>query len=465
MRDDQGRATDAVSVVARACAAAQQLQERRAGASRRVLGKSIGVSRDVIAGIEDCSLAPTAEQLRRLSDGLDGFSLTGFDPVVAYGQVPWKEAITQLIAPAGELTFDAIVSKIAARDAGCEPEHVSWRLHRQLKLLQRSGLLEQTRHGTWLMQPADPPSPGARKPGRTARWASAGIGSRHDPEVDAAFHLESRPGELRIVLNEHHPLFEAFAAALHPEDAEACDAVELRARYSAVCKLVRALLVAWAELEDGEKEGARRERVREVRQQWGRLARHTAGAVGTGPPGTGGPDHVAVVLTNFTASHEVPPVSCGSPAMGSSSGPEVSHPEDGTIAELRLRGETIAWARVGDGGDVRVLAGSRIARDGTASQGKHVADLRRRLLEAGCLVELDDSWWKLTVDQEPLSPSTAAALVVGYSINGRIAWQPTRVTVRKDGSDVRPAEAPGEDRYTAAMRRALTNARRPQSGR
>jgi hypothetical protein len=54
------------------------------------------------------------------------------------------------------------------------------------------------------------------------------------------------------------------------------DEAEARELLEGAVTLVRELLVAWADYEDNEKAGPRQDRVREVRQMWGRHARGIA---------------------------------------------------------------------------------------------------------------------------------------------------------------------------------------------
>lgn len=66
-----------------------------------------------------------------------------------------------------------------------------------------------------------------------------------------------------------------------------------------------------------------------------------------------------------------------------------------------------------------VLKGSKIAENVAASLSKSVVDKRQALIDKGII----DENYIFTQDWAFSSPSLAAAIVVGYSINGRSAWK------------------------------------------
>ncbi|MFM7089158.1 MAG: DUF4357 domain-containing protein, partial [Candidatus Paceibacterota bacterium] len=84
--------------------------------------------------------------------------------------------------------------------------------------------------------------------------------------------------------------------------------------------------------------------------------------------------------------------------------------------------EIRARARIESDQRLTILAGSQIARIGHESEAKSTEALRDILIMNQNVVESDENWWLLNVDHGPLSPSAAAKLVVGYSINGRTHW-------------------------------------------
>jgi len=69
-----------------------------------------------------------------------------------------------------------------------------------------------------------------------------------------------------------------------------------------------------------------------------------------------------------------------------------------------------------------VLAGSRARASEVASAKPWLIDLRRKLLERGVLVD-DEGALRFTQDYRFTSPSSAAAVLVGGSANGRKAWR------------------------------------------
>ena len=69
-----------------------------------------------------------------------------------------------------------------------------------------------------------------------------------------------------------------------------------------------------------------------------------------------------------------------------------------------------------------VLAGSRARASEVASAKPWLTDLRRKLIERGVLVD-DEGALRFTQDYRFTSPSSAAAVLVGGSANGRKAWR------------------------------------------
>jgi hypothetical protein len=90
---------------------------------------------------------------------------------------------------------------------------------------------------------------------------------------------------------------------------------------------------------------------------------------------------------------------------------------------LQVAGTTRARARVGSDQRLTLLAGSSIVREGRESESRKVSAVRRLLVDNGNVSARDGDWWELLVEHGPLSPSAAAELVVGYSINGRAHWK------------------------------------------
>jgi hypothetical protein len=108
-------------------------------------------------------------------------------------------------------------------------------------------------------------------------------------------------------------------------------------------------------------------------------------------------------------------------ASASPPGSMPTSPDDVLI--LRAAGAARAKARVDADGRLTLLTGSEIVRSGAESESKKVAATRRLLEENVNVTPAGEGWWKLAVDHGPLSPSAAAELVVGHSINGRVSWK------------------------------------------
>ena len=95
----------------------------------------------------------------------------------------------------------------------------------------------------------------------------------HDnPEADSFFSIDVLPGVTEVVFNTAHPAFDMLISTLSPS-AEHETAEQLRSRLSNASGTLRLLLAAWARYEAEEKAGPRLDRLREVRKDWGRMAR------------------------------------------------------------------------------------------------------------------------------------------------------------------------------------------------
>jgi hypothetical protein len=209
-----------------------------------------------------------------------------FEEAHQIGEIPWTAAVRDVLTAHGPLRVNAIAQRIAESNEGCDSALIAWRLSRVLSRLEGSRTFAMDPAGAWalLRAPTDPYGRASRQDLEPGRWAHHRITDTCDPEHDALFHLESAPGSHEIVLNRSHPYYEPLRDLLSGTDMADLTAEALQTRLSAASRMVQGLLVAWAEYEDGEKAGARRDRVREARQAWGRAARHvahsgTAGAV------------------------------------------------------------------------------------------------------------------------------------------------------------------------------------------
>ncbi|MEB3336391.1 MAG: GIY-YIG nuclease family protein [Leptolyngbyaceae bacterium] len=75
-------------------------------------------------------------------------------------------------------------------------------------------------------------------------------------------------------------------------------------------------------------------------------------------------------------------------------------------------------------GEFIILKGSTLCKEETPSLANSYRQLRSQLLSDGKLVESDTSdCWSLTQDLPLTSPSAAACIVGGLSLNGRTTWQ------------------------------------------
>lgn len=76
-----------------------------------------------------------------------------------------------------------------------------------------------------------------------------------------------------------------------------------------------------------------------------------------------------------------------------------------------------------DAGQITVKAGSKSRRAEAQSLQPTYKNLRRQLLESGVLSPLDDVSYKFSQDYSFNSPTAAAQVVSGITVNGRIAWR------------------------------------------
>jgi hypothetical protein len=95
---------------------------------------------------------------------------------------------------------------------------------------------------------------------------------------------------------------------------------------------------------------------------------------------------------------------------------------DSTV-QLMLDGLVRARARIVETGRIVIQARSFIATQGASSEPTNIKELRERLVASGEVEASDEGWMVLLSDLEPMSPSAAAMLVAGYSMNGRVGWK------------------------------------------
>ncbi|MFC7708703.1 ATP-binding protein [Micromonospora lupini] len=102
--------------------------------------------------------------------------------------------------------------------------------------------------------------------GMRARW----ISSYEDSY--AFFSIDLMAGMLQVIFNRKHPLHSELVAVL--EDApEGADADALRERLGRAASTFKLLLFSWARMEDEIPSERKREKIADVRQDWGRYAR------------------------------------------------------------------------------------------------------------------------------------------------------------------------------------------------
>jgi hypothetical protein len=90
-------------------------------------------------------------------------------------------------------------------------------------------------------------------------------------DMDAFFYVESKPGGVtEIVFNRSHPAFDLLIGTLDAETAGTTER-DLVTRIQNASDTVKMLFAAWARQELEDVPG--RERIRRMRQDWGRMAR------------------------------------------------------------------------------------------------------------------------------------------------------------------------------------------------
>jgi Histidine kinase-, DNA gyrase B-, and HSP90-like ATPase len=94
---------------------------------------------------------------------------------------------------------------------------------------------------------------------------------KDNPESTSFFHPDFLPGVTEIVFNASHPAYPLLLEMLDP-DLITDDIETLKARIYGASDTLKMLLCAWARYEMEERDGARREKVKEVRQEWGKMA-------------------------------------------------------------------------------------------------------------------------------------------------------------------------------------------------
>jgi hypothetical protein len=89
----------------------------------------------------------------------------------------------------------------------------------------------------------------------------------------AFFSPEFLSGVTEVVFNTNHPAFEQLVEMLDPDVIDET-MVGLRTRIHNASDTLKMLLCAWARYEMEEKAGARRDRVADMRREWGKMAKY-----------------------------------------------------------------------------------------------------------------------------------------------------------------------------------------------
>ena len=89
-------------------------------------------------------------------------------------------------------------------------------------------------------------------------------------EMDAFFSVEPKPGVTEIVFNRSHPAYQSLLSTLDSDTTDATDR-DLISRIENASDTLKMLFAAWARQEIEDMPG--RERLRRMRQDWGRMAR------------------------------------------------------------------------------------------------------------------------------------------------------------------------------------------------
>lgn len=95
---------------------------------------------------------------------------------------------------------------------------------------------------------------------------------KNNGESTAFFSPDFLPGVTELVFNTTHPAYGKLIEMLDP-DLEGESLSQLKQRIGNASDTLKMLLCAWARYEMEEKEGPRREKVKEVRREWGKMAR------------------------------------------------------------------------------------------------------------------------------------------------------------------------------------------------
>lgn len=97
---------------------------------------------------------------------------------------------------------------------------------------------------------------------------------RNSPINDSSafFSVKSQGGAIIVTLNTNHPAYQNLVEVLQ-KDVDDADLATLRSRLQNSLEGLKLLFMAWARYEDEQLNESQKARVREVREDWGRVAR------------------------------------------------------------------------------------------------------------------------------------------------------------------------------------------------
>ncbi|WP_369178643.1 ATP-binding protein [Streptomyces mutabilis] len=106
----------------------------------------------------------------------------------------------------------------------------------------------------------------------TAQHRKVRLLTSRNPDSPAFFNIEFIPGLLQVALNMDHPVYNQLVAVLD-SDVEDASRAELAHRLEQAASAFKLLLFSWARFEDElPDESKAKDRVKKMRQDWGRLA-------------------------------------------------------------------------------------------------------------------------------------------------------------------------------------------------
>lgn len=104
---------------------------------------------------------------------------------------------------------------------------------------------------------------------------------KQEEESPSFFRVAVEPGVTEVVFNTSHPAYDMLISTLDPASEDESPE-RLRERVTDASRALKLLLAAWARFEAEEKYGERRDRLVEIRQDWGRMAKSFLKSVQTG---------------------------------------------------------------------------------------------------------------------------------------------------------------------------------------